>query len=215
MGLKINACSYQWNRGRGLSQPNVPGLHPPEGREACPGEGRTWAVLCLHHRLSVTHRASIVAQLVKNPPALRETWVPSLGWEDPLEKRIATHCSILAWRIPWTVSSMGSQRVSHDWVSDFFCLSCYFIWLLSLLWGASWEKYQELLNLVVTYKIFKCNSLGIKYRVDCPFCNNEHESADIFWDLDFNTFVYMPISGTAGLCGSSVFKFWGNSILFS
>ena len=47
--------------------------------------------------------ASLVAQLVKNLPAMRETWVPSLGWEDPLEKRKATHSSILAWRIPWVV----------------------------------------------------------------------------------------------------------------
>ena len=47
--------------------------------------------------------ASLVAQLVKNPPALWETWVQSLGWEDPLEKGKATHSSILAWRIPWTV----------------------------------------------------------------------------------------------------------------
>ena len=45
--------------------------------------------------------ASLVAQLVKNPPAIRETWVRSLGWEDPLEKGKATHSSILAWRIPW------------------------------------------------------------------------------------------------------------------
>ena len=43
------------------------------------------------------------AQLVKNPPAMRETWVQFLGWEDPLEKGKATHSSILAWRIPWTV----------------------------------------------------------------------------------------------------------------
>ena len=47
--------------------------------------------------------ASLVAQLVKNLPAVRETWVQSLGWEDPLEKGKATHSSILAWRIPWTV----------------------------------------------------------------------------------------------------------------
>ena len=47
--------------------------------------------------------ASLVAQLVKNLPAMRETWVQSLGWEDPLEKGKATHSSILAWRIPWTV----------------------------------------------------------------------------------------------------------------
>ena len=47
--------------------------------------------------------ASLVAQLVKNPPAMLETWVWSLGWEDPLEKGKAIHSSILAWRIPWTV----------------------------------------------------------------------------------------------------------------
>ena len=50
-----------------------------------------------------TSWASLVAQLVKNPPAMRETWVLSLGWEDPLEKGTATHSSILAWRIRWTV----------------------------------------------------------------------------------------------------------------
>ena len=48
-------------------------------------------------------RSSLVAQLVKNLPAMRETWVRSLGWEDPLEKGTATHSSILAWRSPWTV----------------------------------------------------------------------------------------------------------------
>ena len=47
--------------------------------------------------------ASLMAQLVKNPPAMRETWVQSLGWENPLEKGKATHSSIVAWRIPWTV----------------------------------------------------------------------------------------------------------------
>ena len=47
--------------------------------------------------------ASLVAQLVKNPPIMWETWVPSLGWEDPLEKGKATHSSILAWRSPWTI----------------------------------------------------------------------------------------------------------------
>ena len=47
--------------------------------------------------------SSLVAQLVMNLPAMQETWVQSLGWEDPLEKGMATHSSILAWRIPWTV----------------------------------------------------------------------------------------------------------------
>ena len=59
-------------------------------------------------------RASLMAQLVKNLPAIPETWAQSLGWEDPLEKGKATHSSILAWRIPWTVESMLSQRVGHD-----------------------------------------------------------------------------------------------------
>ena len=58
--------------------------------------------------------ASLVTQLVKNLPEMRETWVRSLGWEDPLEKGKATHSGILAWRIPWTVESTGSQRVRHN-----------------------------------------------------------------------------------------------------
>ena len=58
--------------------------------------------------------ASLVAQLVKNLPAMRETWVRSLSLEDPLEKGKATHSSILAWRITPTVWSMGSLRVGHD-----------------------------------------------------------------------------------------------------
>ena len=63
--------------------------------------------------------ASLVAQMVKNPPAMQETWVQSLGQEDPLEKEMATHSSIPAWRIPWTeepggLQSMGLQRVRHD-----------------------------------------------------------------------------------------------------
>ena len=56
----------------------------------------------------------LVAQLVKNPPVMRETWVQSLVWEDLLEKGKATQSSILAWRISWTVESLGSQRVGHD-----------------------------------------------------------------------------------------------------
>ena len=60
-----------------------------------------------------------MAQTLKNLPAMQETWVRSLGQEDPLEKEMATHSSILAWRIPWTVEPnrlqfMGSQRVRHD-----------------------------------------------------------------------------------------------------
>ena len=60
-------------------------------------------------------RASLVTQLVKNLPGMHLTRVWSLGWEDPLEKRTASHSNILAWRIPWTIWSKVSQRVSHDW----------------------------------------------------------------------------------------------------
>ena len=81
--------------------------------------------------ITTSFRASLVAQMVKRPPAMRETWVRSLGWEDPLEKGMATHSSLLAWRIPWTedpdrLQSMGSQRVGHDFT---------FTFLNSKLWG--------------------------------------------------------------------------------
>ena len=71
-------------------------------------------------------RASLVAQPVKNLPVMQETWVGSLGGEDPLEKEMETHSSNLAWKISWTEEpggqqSMGSQRVRHDWVTDTFC----------------------------------------------------------------------------------------------
>ena len=61
-----------------------------------------------------------MAQVVKNLPAMQETWVQSLGREDPVEKGIATHFSILAWRIPWAEQSMGLQRVTHDSVTNTF-----------------------------------------------------------------------------------------------
>ena len=54
--------------------------------------------------------ASLVDQLVKNLPAMWETWVPSLGWEDPLEKGKATHSSVLAWRTPWTVEVSSTKE---------------------------------------------------------------------------------------------------------
>ena len=58
--------------------------------------------------------SSLVTELVNNPPAMWETWVPSLGWEDPLEKGKATHSSILAWRIPRTIQSMGFSRPEYQ-----------------------------------------------------------------------------------------------------
>ena len=78
-------------------------MTPGSGRS--PGEGIGYPLQCSW--------ASLVAQLVKNLPTMQETWVRSLSWEDPLEKGKVTHSGILAWRIPWTVQSMGSQRVGH------------------------------------------------------------------------------------------------------
>ena len=68
---------------------------------------------------SLAYRASLVAQMLKNLPAMKETWIQFLSQEDPLEKEMAAHYSILAWRVPWTeepggLQSIGLQRVGHD-----------------------------------------------------------------------------------------------------
>ena len=70
-----------------------------------------------HSKFKEGMAASLVAQTVKNLPAMWETWVQSLGWEDPLEKQMATHSSIVAWRIPWMedpggLQSMGLQSLT-------------------------------------------------------------------------------------------------------
>ena len=81
------------------------GLIPGSGRSAWEGIG--YSLQCSW--------AFLVAQLVKNLPAVWEAWVWSPHWDDPLEKGRATHSSVLAWRIPWAIQSMGSQRIGHDW----------------------------------------------------------------------------------------------------
>ena len=85
---------------------NLPGSIP--GSERSPGEWIGYTLQCSW--------ASLVAQLVKNPPAMQETWVQSLGWEDPLEKGKATPSSTLAWRIPWTVRGVSKSQTQ---LSDF------------------------------------------------------------------------------------------------
>ena len=75
--------------------------------------------VCLFDVIMPLDGASLVVQTIKSLPAMQETWVLSLGQEDPLEKGMATYSSILVWRIPWTeetggLQSMGSQRVRHD-----------------------------------------------------------------------------------------------------
>ena len=79
-----------------------------------------------------------MAQRLKLLPAMRETWIQSLGQEDPLEKEMATNSSTLAWRIPWTeepggLQSVGSQRVGHDWATSLHFTSAFFIVQLSQL----------------------------------------------------------------------------------
>ena len=86
----------------------------------------TWLPPLFYLTDSYTYcNASLVAQMVKNLPAMQETWAGSLGQEDSLEKGMATHSSVLAWRIPWTgkpgvLQSMGSQRVGHDLATNTF-----------------------------------------------------------------------------------------------
>ena len=75
--------------------------------------------------VSILLSSAHLCDLVKNPPAMGETWVLSLGWEDPLEKGMPTHSNNLAWRIPWTeepvrLQSMRLQRVGYDWVTFTF-----------------------------------------------------------------------------------------------
>ena len=95
--------------------------------------GRFCTILAIMKlKFSKNNGASLVAQRLKRLPAMWENWVQSLGWEDPLEKEMATHSSILAWRIPWTeepggLQSTGSQRVGHVWVTS---LSMYTVQVL-------------------------------------------------------------------------------------
>ena len=91
------------------------------------------SLACLRHSVNLSgkekgqkirwEQSSLVAQMVKHLYAMQETRVQSLGWEDPLEKEMAAHSSILAWKIPWTAEpsgllSMGLQRVRHDWTTS-------------------------------------------------------------------------------------------------
>ena len=87
--------------------------------------GRGWVTDTFTFTFTVYPGASLVAQMAKNLPAMQETQLWSLGGEDPLEKRMATHSSILAWEIPWLeesggLQSIGSQRVRRNWVTNTF-----------------------------------------------------------------------------------------------
>ena len=124
-----------------------------------PGMERSaWEGIGYHFQCSWAY---LLAQLVKNSPAMLETWVQSLHLEDPLEKGKAIHSSILTWIIPWTIQYLGSQRVLHDWETFTFITECasgfpYFLQFNSefcnkefMIWapGLVFADYLELLHL--------------------------------------------------------------------
>ena len=107
---------------------------------------------CMAKWFGYTDRASLVAQIVKNMPSIQEIWVQSLGWEDPLEKEMATHSSSLAWRVLWTeepgrLQSTGLQRVVDDWVTNTFII----LWgtCLHFLWAEKKQKGDTQTSLVL------------------------------------------------------------------
>ena len=106
--------------------------------------------------------ASLVAQMVKSLPTVWETWVWSLGQEDPLEKEMATHSSILAWKIPWTekpgrLQSMELQRVRHNWVTSlsFYGFSSSHAWMWELDHKEGWMVKNWRFRTVVLEKILE------------------------------------------------------------
>ena len=121
-----------------------PTHHPtPLGRHRVPGWARILVeVMSSERRTTVNCKplllewgTSLVAQMVKRLPAMRETWVQSLGQEDPLEKEMATQSSTLAWKIPWMeelgrLQSMGSQTAGHDWATSFHVIRIDPLWAL-------------------------------------------------------------------------------------
>ena len=142
--------------------------------------------------------ASLVAQMVKRLPAMRDTQVRSLGWEDLLEKETATHSSILAWRIPRTeehgrLQSMGSQRVGHDWASftDVFlalsCISDHSVGVVNLIFGSS-AFFKSSLN-IWKFTVHILLKPGLE--------NFEHYFASV-WD-ECNCVVVWTFFGTAFL----------------
>ena len=99
--------------------------------------------------------ASLVAQLVRNLSVVWETWVWYLSWEDPLEKGKSTHSSILAWRIPWTIQSMGSQRIGHGFCFHFFLIFIAIFYKLHV-FILSTNVISPYLLLILTFKYLWC-----------------------------------------------------------
>ena len=145
----------------------------------------------------VLHWAPLVAQTVKNLPAMQETWVLSLGWKDPLEKAMATHSSILAWRIPWTeetdglYSPWGCKQL--DTTEQYL-----FVWQYSITYIYHTFFSHSLVN---GHLGCFCISAIINYaEVNTKVCGS-------FWISGFVFFTCIPRSRIARLCDSSIFSF--------
>ena len=142
--------------------------------------------------------ASLVAQRLKRLPGMRETQVQSLGWEDPLEKEMATHSSTLAWRIPWMegpgrLQSMGSQRVGQDWAT-----------LLSLSLSSTLSKPSLYIWKFSVYVLLK------------PSLKDFQHNLAIMWN-GWNYTVIWPFFGIAFLWAgmkTDLFQFWGHCWVF-
>ena len=144
-------------------------------------------------------QASQVTQRLKRLPAIQETWVQSLGWEDSLEKEMATHSSILAWRIPWTeepggLQSMGLQRVGHNWATSLsgwdLCWVFVCLFVFPLMRKAEWGS-----NPVWWW-------LGLYFCFVC--CLDEVSCTGCYWWL-----------GDAGSCIPVVSSVWVLTIWYS
>ena len=135
---------------------------------------------------------SPVTQRVKSLPGMRETWVWSLGWEDPLEKKMATHSSILAWKIPRMenpkdggLQFIGLQRVGHDWATSlsffpffkkiirycFFIELCFRWWMFPCVWATSSSSQPILLSIVIWLHWCMFSS---HQRTDCANLYKKH-----------------------------------------
>ena len=120
-----------------------------------------------------------LAQTVKNPPAKRETWVRSPGWEDTLEECMATHSSILAWRIPWIeepdgLQSIGLQRVRHNW-SDLVCTHTHLQYSClenPIDRGALWATVHGVTKSQTWLSNFTSLTMYFGYKYICPLHDN-------------------------------------------
>ena len=111
----LDGCEFEWTLGDGDGQGDLACCDSWGRKESDMTERLNWYKMILN---ILGIRASLVAQVVKNPPVMQETWVQSLGWEDPLEKETATHSSILAWRIPWACIVHGVAELdTTEWLS--------------------------------------------------------------------------------------------------